>query len=76
MKKFLGIILSIINWVTFIILTVVGVTGIIFEFSGQGTFIGLFEKLNIPWSYNFIWSFIFVNIILLIISYVLRKKFF
>lgn len=76
MKEFLNIILSIINIVSFVLVLLFGTSGIIYELFGPANYEKILRKLKIPWSFERIWLFMFVCLIIMIITYILRKKFF
>ena len=54
----------------------VGVTGIIYEILGPAVYEKMLIKLKISWSFERIWNFMFVCLVILIITYFIRKKFF
>ena len=76
MKEFLNIILSIINIVSFVLVLLFGTSGIIYELFGPANYEKILQELKIPWSFERIWLFMFVCLIIMIITYILRKKFF
>lgn len=76
MKDAIGMILLIINIVLFVLVLLFGITGVIYEILGPAGYEKVIARLKIPWSYERIWSFMFVCLIVLIITYFLRKKFF
>lgn len=76
MKEVLRIILLITNIISFALVLLFGVTGIIYELLGAANYEKMLKKLKIPWSFERIWLFMFVCLIILIITYILRKKFF
>ena len=75
-REFLNIILLIINIVSFVLVLLFGASGIIYELFGPANYEKILQKLKIPWSFERIWLFMFVCLIILIITYILRKKFF
>ncbi len=76
MRAILRISLLIINIVSFALVLLFGVTGIIYELSGPASYEKMLEELKIPWSFERIWLFMFICLIVSIITYILRKKFF
>lgn len=76
MKEAFRIILLIINMVSFVFVLLFGITGIIYELLGPAYYEKMLEELKIPWSFEYIWLFMFACLIILIISYFLRKKLF
>ena len=76
MKKFLKVVLLIINIVTFVFVFVFGLSGIIYDLLGPATYVKMLQALKIPWSFEQIWVFMFACLVLMILSYFLRKKFF
>jgi len=76
LRKFLNIILLILNVSSFVLILLFGASGIICELFGPVIYEKLLQKLKIPWSFERIWLFLFVCLIILIITYFLRKKFF
>lgn len=76
MREVLRIILLITNIISFALVLLFGATGIIYELLGPANYEKMLEKLKIPWSFERIWSFMFVCLIILTITYILRKKFF
>ena len=53
-----------------------GASGIIYELFGPANYEIILQKLKIPWGFECVWLFMFVCLIILIITYILRKKFF
>ena len=76
MRKHLNIILLIINIISFVLVLLFGASGIIYELFGSASYEKTLEELIIPWSFEHIWSFMFVCLIILITTYILRKKLF
>lgn len=76
MREFLNIFLLIINIISFVLVLLFGASGIIYELFGPASYEKILQKLKIPWSFERIWLFMFVCLIILIITYILRKKFF
>ena len=76
MKKTLGVIVTVINIISFILVLIFGIIGVIYDLFGYSTFMKIFEKLNIDWSFKQIWLFVAECVIILITSHVLRKKVF
>ena len=76
MRGFFNIILSIVNKISFVLVLLFGVSGIIYELFGPAKYEKILQKLKITWSFERIWLFMFVSLIILIITYILRKKFF
>ncbi len=75
MKEFLRVILLITNIVSFALVLLFGASGIIYELFGYLNYKKMLQNLKIPWSFEHIWIFMFVCLIILIITYMLRKKF-
>lgn len=76
MREFLKVVLLIINIISFALVLLFGASGIIYELFGPANYEKMLHKLKIPWNFERIWLFIFVCLIILIITYILRKKFF
>ena len=76
MREFLNVILLVINIVSFVLVLVFGASGIIYELLGPANYEKILQKLKIPWSFERVWMFMFVCLIILIVTYILRKKFF
>lgn len=76
MKKVIRTILLITNIVSFALLSLYGASGIIYELFGPAIYDKMLAALGIPWNFDQIWLFMFVCSIVLIITYLLRKKFF
>jgi hypothetical protein len=76
MRKHLNIILLIINIISFVLVLLFGASGIIYELFGSASYEKALQALKIPWSFEHIWSFMFVCLIILITTYILRKKLF
>ena len=76
MRELFKMILLIVNIISFALVCVFGASGIIYELFGPANYEKILKKLNIPWSYERIWLFMFWCLIILILTYVLRKKFF
>ncbi len=72
MREVLRIVLLIINIISFILVFLFGLTGIVYEIFGPAAYEKMLTKLKIPWSYGRM----FVCLIILIITYILSKKFF
>ncbi len=75
-RKFLNTILLIINIISFVLVLLFGASGIIYELFGPANYEIILQKLKIPWGFECVWLFMFVCLIILIITYILRKKFF
>ena len=76
MRKHLNIILLIINIISFVLVLLFGASGIIYELFGAASYEKTLQALKIPGSFEHIWSFMFVCLIILITTYILRKKLF
>ena len=76
MKKVLRIVLLIINVLSCILVFLFGATGILYEIAGPSGYNKMLSKLKVPWSFEHIWLFMFVCLIILCVTYFLRKKFF
>ena len=76
MRKHLNIILLIINIISFVLVLLFGTSGIIYELFGSASYEKTLQALKTPWSFEHIWSFMFVCLIILITTYILRKKLF
>lgn len=76
MKEILRIVLLITNILSFVLVLLFGATGIIYELLGPASYEKFLAKLKIPWSFERIWLFVFVCLVILIITYFLRKKYF
>ena len=74
MREILKNFLLLINIISFILVSLFGATGIIYDLFGPANYVKMLEKLKIPWSFESIWVFMFISLIILIISYFLRKK--
>lgn len=75
MRKLLNIILLTINTISFVLVLLFGASGIIYELFGPANYEKILQKLKIPWSFEHICLFMYVCLIILIITYFLRKKF-
>lgn len=75
-KGLLKATLLIINIISFVLVLLFGASGIIYELFGPASYEKILQKIKIPWSFEHIWLFMFVCLIILIITYILRKKFF
>lgn len=51
-----------------------GATGIVYELLGPGRYEKILAKLRINWSFERIWLFVFVCLIISLVTYLLRKK--
>ena len=76
MRDVIRIALLVINTISFILVALFGVTGIIYEILGPAGYEKILAKLKIPWSFDHIWTFMIICLAILIITYFLRKKFF
>lgn len=76
MRGFINTILLIINIISFILVLLFGASGIIYELTGPANYEKMLQNLKIPWSFECVWLFMFVCLTILIITYILRKKFF
>lgn len=76
MREVLKIILLIINILSFSLVALFGATGIIYEILGPAAYEKMIVKFKIPWNFECIWNFMFVCLIILIITYLICKKFF
>ena len=75
-KKIISISLLIINIISFVLVLLFGASGVIYELFGAANYEKMLRKLRIPWSYERLWGFMFVCLIVLMTTYFLRKKFF
>lgn len=76
MREILRIILLITNIIFFALVLLFGASGITYELFGPENYEKMLEKLKIPCSFERIWLFMFACLMILIITYSLRKKFF
>ena len=76
MRKFLNIFLLIINIISFALVLLFGASGVVYELLGPANYEKILIKLKIPWNFERIWLFMFLCLIILIITYFLRKRFF
>ena len=76
MKSALRIVLLIINRISFVLVFLCGISGIVEQLLGPGNYEKMLKKLKIPLSYEQWWLFMLVCLIVLIITYILIKKFF
>lgn len=76
MRDIVRIILLVINIISFGLVAIFGFTGIIYELLGPASYEKMLERLKIPWRFEQIWTFSLVCLATLIITYLLRKKFF
>ena len=74
MREFLKNFLLVINIISFILVSLFGATGIIYDLFGPANYGKMLEKLKIPWSFECVWLFMYASLIILILSYFLRKK--
>ena len=75
-RKILKRFLLVVNVISFGLVFLFGASGIIFDLFGKATYEKMLANLGIPWSFESIWGFMFVCLIVLITSYFFRKKFF
>ncbi len=75
MREVLKTVLSITNKTSFALVLLFGVSGVIYELFGPANYEKFLDGLKIPWSFESIWLFVFLCLIIFIITYVLRKKF-
>ena len=75
-RVFLKVVLLVVNILSFSLVLLFGTSGIIYELFGPAGYKKMLEKLKISWSYESIWLFMFICLIIMIITYILRKKFF
>ena len=76
MKKVVRIILLTVNIITFALVLIYGASGIIQTLFGAGVYEKMLVKIGIPWDYNQLWIFMYSCLLILIVTYILRKKFF
>ncbi len=76
MKEIIGTILLYINTISFVLVAIFGLTGIIYELIGPAGYEKIIERLKIPWRFEQIWIFFLIFSIVLILTYFLRKRFF
>lgn len=76
MREILKIILLITNRISFALVFLFGLSGIIYDLFGLATYEKMLEKLKIPWEFESVWLFMYVCLIIAIITYILRKRFF
>lgn len=76
MREVLRIFLLVINVISFVLVFLFGATGIVYELLGPSGYEKMLAELKISWGFERIWRFMFVCLIILFISYFLRKKYF
>jgi len=76
MSRVLRIILLIINIISFALVSLFGATGIICELLGPASYEKILAELKISWKFEHIWLFMFVCLIISVVTCLLRKKFF
>lgn len=76
MREITKVILLMINIISFVFVLLFGITGMIYELLGHAYYEKMLEELKIPWSFEYIWLFMLECLIILIITYFLRKKLF
>lgn len=76
MRDIIRIILLVINIISFGLVAIFGLTGIIYELLGPAGYEKMLERLKIPWKFEQIWTFMFICLAVLIITCFLRKKYF
>ena len=76
MRDIVRIFLLVINIISFILVAIFGLTGIVYEILGPASYERILAKLKFPWSFGQIWTFCFICLAVSIITYFLRKKFF
>lgn len=76
MRDIIRIVLLVINIISFILVVIFGATGIIYEIFGPANYEKMLQKLKIPWNFDKIWTFMFICLAVLIITYFIRIKFF
>ena len=76
MREVLRIVILVINIISFAFVLLFGASGIIYQLFGPAGYKKMLEKLKIPWSFESLWLFMFVCLIIMIVTYILRKKFF
>ena len=74
MKKVIKTVLKVINIVSTLLVFLFGASGIIFDLFGPATYEKMLQKIGVIWSFERVWVFMFVCLIIMIISYFLRKK--
>lgn len=68
--------LLVINIVSFVCVLIFGVFGIVEYILGPTGAEKLLKSFNIPWSYHRVLGVAFICLTIMIISYIVRKKFF
>ena len=76
MRDIIRIVLLVINIISFVLVAIFGMTGIIYEIFGPAAYEKMHKRLKIPWNFDKIWIFMFVCLAVLIITYFIRIKFF
>jgi cytochrome c oxidase assembly factor CtaG len=76
MRNILRNTLLAINIISFGLVAIFGFTGIIYELFGPASYDKMLERLNIPWRFEQIWTFSLICLVVLIITYIMRKKLF
>ena len=76
MKEIIRKFLLITNVVSFSLVLLFGASGLISDLFGIATYEKILEKLKIPWNYKSVWIFAYICLIILLITYYLRQKFF
>ena len=76
MRKLLKVLLLVTNIISFVLVLLFGASGIVYELFGPANYEKMLQKLNISWDLKHILLFMYLCLIVLIVTYVVRKKYF
>lgn len=76
MKDFIKNFLLFVNIIAAILVSILGIVGVVYELLGPENFEDFLLQLNIPWDFDCAWNVSMVCVAVCVITYFLRSKFF
>jgi len=73
-KDIVKVFLFVMNIISFVLVAIFGLAGLVYEILGPSKFEKLLARLNIPWTFERVWNVSFICLVVLIVIYILRKK--
>lgn len=76
MRDFIKALLFVTNIVSFALVIIFGIGGVIYEILGPEKYERIFRWLNIPWNFDKFFNIGYICLAILIVTYFLRVKLF
>lgn len=75
-EKTVGAALKLVCIFSFVVVVVIGLSRIVYDLFGGAVYEKMLEKLRIPFSFEQVQLFGIISVLILLISYLLREKYF